>query len=351
MGNYNTMTIGCDLGDRSTNLCMLNQQAKVVERRKIATSKLGFQKVFAKRKRALVVVEAGTHSPWVSALLEKTGHEVIVANPRNVRLISKNNSKSDRIDAELLARLGRADRKLLAPVKHRSEQAQRDLAIVRARACLLESRTKLINHVRGSVKSFGERLYKCTADSFAQTAKFSLPEELRLALSPVLESIEQLTVQLKAIDKRLEKELPERIPEMTALRQVDGVGTLTALTFILTLDDPNRFKKSRKAGAYVGLRPGRSQTGKKDPELRITKAGDRYLRSLLVNCAQYILGPFGKDSDLRHWGLKLAARGKKNAKKRAVVATARKLAVLLHRLWVTGEVYQPLGYEEQRIVA
>jgi transposase len=266
-------------------------------------------------------------------------------------LITKSKSKSDRIDAGLLARLGRVDPKLLSPVHHRCRKAQLDLVTVRTRAELIGMRTSLVNHVRGVVKCHGERLPKCSTEAFAKRACAFLPEELRLALTPVLDLIKGVNVQIKVLDERISKELPKRYPEIDVLQQVDGVGPLTALTFVLTLDDPSRFRKSRKVGAFLGLRPGRSQSGRSDPELRITKTGDSYLRTLLVNCAQYIMGPFGKDSDLRRWGLHLAERGKKNAKKRAVVAVARRLAVLLHRLWVTGEVYQPVGYAASRCVA
>lgn len=128
----------------------------------------------------------------------------------------------------------------------------------------------------------------------------------------------------------------------SALTQVNGVGTLTALTFVLTIGEPERFQRSRTVGAYFGLRPRQRESGDHEPQLHITKAGPPLMRRLLVNCAQYILGPLGQGCDLRRFGLALAARGGKSAKKRAVVAVARKLAVLLHRLWVTGEVYEPL---------
>jgi transposase len=351
MKDSTTMTIGCDIGDRYSVLCIVDAKAEVVGRDRITTTKSGFELFFARVEPALVVIEAGTHSPWISVLLKALGHKVIVANPRKVRLIGENQSKSDPVDAELLARLGRVDPKLLSPIQHRSEGARKDLAVIRVRSGLVDCRTQLINHARGLVKSFGERLQKCSPESFAKKARICLPKELQATLAPVLDTIDDLTKRLREIERTIEGEMAERHPEMNALQQVNGVGALTALTFMLTLEDPDRFKKSRKAGAYLGLRPGRRQSSGSDPEIHITKAGDVYLRSLLVNCAHYILGPYGKDSDLRRWGLKLAARGKKNAKKRAVVATARKLAVLLHRLWKTGEVYQPLGYGRKEIAA
>lgn len=140
-------------------------------------------------------------------------------------------------------------------------------------------------------------------------------------------------------------------PEVALLKQVKGVGTLIGLTYILTLDDPHRFRRSRDAGCFLGLRPGRRNSGMSEPQMHISKEGDAYLRTLMVQGAHYILGPFGPDSDLRRWGLKLAERGGKNAKKRAVIAVARKLAVLLHKLWVSGEVYEPLRNNHEVVSA
>lgn len=339
-----TMTVGCDLGDLKSDLCVISQAGTVLRRQKVETSRRGFRRFFADQPSVVVVLEASVHSAWVATLLGDLGHRTVVANPRRVQLIAKGKAKSDRVDAELLARLGRVDPELLSPIKHRGTRAQLDLAIVRGRAALVETRTKLINHVRGIVKAHGERLRKCNAEAFVKRATPGLTDSLREILAPVLSVIDRVTEEIKAIDRKIDKELPEHYPEVTALRTVDCIGPLTALTYVLTLDDPTRFPKSRKAGAYLGLCPARRQSGGEDPELRITRCGDTYLRSLLINCAQRMLGPFGKDSDLRRWGLALAERGKKNAKKRAVVAVARRLAVLLHRLSVTGEAWVPLGY-------
>ncbi len=341
-------TTGLDLGDKASRFCVINEAGEVVERDRCATSRRGMRKAFESRPPQVVVIEVGTHSPWVSSLLKELGHEVIVANPRRVRLIAASMRKNDDIDAELLARLGRADRKLLAPIEHRGPAAQADLAVLRSRDGLVQTRTKLINQVRGLVKSSGERLPSCATEAFPSIAAPLVPEALAGALKPTLETIASVNAGIKKLTRVIEKELPERYPEMELLMQVDGVGPITAAAFILTLDDPKRFEKSRKVGAYLGLTTRQHQSGESDPELRISKAGSPLLRRLLVNCAHHILGRFGAESDLRTWGLGLAARGKKNAKKRAVVAVARKLSVLLHRLWVTGEVYQAIGYAECR---
>jgi transposase len=250
--------------------------------------------------------------------------------------------KTDEIDAENLARLARLDPKLLYPVRHRGEDSQAHLALIRSRQALIGCRTQLVNHVRGAVKSFGARLPKCPARSFHKRASEHIPEALLPALGPILEQIGSLTERIRDYERQLEAISKEHYPETELLRQVEGVGGLTALTFVLTLEDPYRFERSRSVGAYLGLVPATERSGERDPQRRISKEGDQMLRKLLVGSAHYILGPFGSDSDLRRHGEKIASRGSKNSKKRAAVAVARKLAVLLHRLWVTAEVYDPL---------
>jgi transposase len=267
-----------------------------------------------------------------------------------VKLISQGNLKRDKKDAELLARLGRADQELLSPVKHRGSEAQADLAVAKARDALVRTRTKLVNHARGLVKSFGERLPSCTAEGFHRQVRAHIPATLKPALEPMFAVMEHLEKQIKAHDKTLER-IAKKYPDVEIISQPKGVGVLTALVFLLTLEDKTRFKKSRMVGAFVGFNPKRDQSGNCDKQLGITKAGDAFLRKLAVGCANYILGPFGEDSDLRRWGLELAKRGGKNAKKRAKVAVARKLVVLMHRLWVTGEVYEPIGHRTQKIAA
>jgi transposase len=280
----------------------------------------------------------------VSRLVTRLGHEAVVANPRRVRLIAANDSKCDRLDAELLARLGRLDPNLLAPIVHRGLQAQRDLVLLRARDGLVRARTQLINQVRGFAKSLGTRLAKSSAPAFAKRTRAAVDPDLFPGLETLLGMIEQLTPEIRRLDREVERQCDERYPETQRLRQVTGVGALTALAFVLTVEDPERFARSRSVGAYLGLRPRQRDSGEQRPQLRITKAGDAMLRRLLVSSAHYILGPFGPDTDLRRFGLRLAARGGRSAKKRAVVAVARKLAVLLHRLWITGEPYRAIGY-------
>src|ERR1700734_3457147 len=336
------LTIGLDLGDRWSWYCVLDEAGEVVLEQKVATKPKAMKEVFGGMPRSRLALETGTHSPWVSRVLSELGHEVIVAHARNVRLIGESRRKDDRLDARTLARLARIDPQLLAPVKHRSRQAQADLMVIRARATLVRARTALVNAARGLTKSYGERLRGCNPRNLDTEKAQALSPELQAALGPLLQALESLSERIAENNRQIEAIAQQSYPQTALLKQIKGVGTLIALTYMLTLEDPHRFRKSRDAGCYVGLQPGRRNSGQSEPQMHISKEGDPYLRTLLVQGAHHILGPFGADSDLRRWGLKLAERGGKKGKKRAVTAVARKLAVLLHRLWVSGDVYMPL---------
>jgi transposase len=337
-----TITVGLDLGDRFSRYSEMDFETGVIAEGRLRTTAEALRQHFARRPPLRVVMEVGTHSPWVSRLLEQLGHEVLVANARRVRLIYANDSKTDKVDAESLARVGRLDPRLLFPIRHRGEAAQADLARLRARDSLVRARTQLVNHVRGAVKALGSRLPATSTPAFARKVEPHSPEPLRPALAPLLQMIETLSREIRAADRELESLARERYPATDRFRQVAGVGAITALCYLLTLEDPAHFKNARSVGAYLGLTTRQRDSGASQPQLRITKRGDAMLRRLLVGSAQYILGPFGPDCDLRRWGLRLAERGGKNAKKRAVVAVARKLAALLYTLWVSGADYQPL---------
>jgi transposase len=345
------LTIGLDLGDRNSWYCVLDEAGQIQLEQRVRTTAKGLHEVFGTMPRSRIALEIGTHSPWISRLLKQWGHEVIVANARKVRLIGESRKKDDRLDAQTLARLARIDPELLYPVKHRSAQAQADLAVIRARAGLVRARTGLVNTARGLAKSYGERLRGCNVRNMNPEKAEALSPELQSALEPLLSEIESLSERIAEYNDRIEALAEENYPQVKLLKQIKGVGTLIALTFLLTLEDPHRFGKSRDVGCYLGLQPGRRNSGQSEPQMHISKEGDPYLRTLLVQGAQHILGPFGIDCDLRRWGLKLAERGGRNAKKRAIVATARKLAVLLHHLWVSAELYEPLHNSSQMTVA
>jgi transposase len=296
---------------------------------------------FSRWSDSRVALETGTHSPWVSRLLEEVVERVYVANARKVRLIHQNPHKNDRLDARVLARLVRFDPELLEPVRHRSEGAQADMAVLQARDRLVRARSAMVNTVRSLLKSSGLRAPSCSTESFAKRVQAAIPDLLRPALGPLVETIAELTRQIRAYDAQIEA-VCERYPVTERFQAISGVGPVTALAYTLVIEDPHRFRKSRQVGSYVGLTPRRDQSGQSDPQLRITKAGHGFLRQLLVSAAHYILGPFGPDCALRRWGLAKAGTGDNRAKKKAVVAVARKLAVLMHAMWITGQCYDPL---------
>jgi len=319
-GSKQRHVIGLDLSDRKAVFVELNSDPaddRVIASGTVSLTEAALRKRFGESEGDLIALEVGPCSPWVSRLLEALGHEVILANVREVPMVHRNRRKSDRVDAELLARLARADRTLLHPTRHRSAETQAVLAQLRARDAVVQARTGLINHVRGQVKAFGARLPSCSTERFHELHD-RLPHALRAALLPVLESIAKLTQQIREYDRIVAELAENRYPETAALRQVQGVGPITALTFVLTIEDRARFRRSRDVGAYLGLTPRRSQSGQSDPQLGMSKGGDPRLRRLLVQCAHYILGPFGSDSDLRRSGLRIA--GPRNAvrKKKAI---------------------------------
>ena len=343
------MTAGLDLGDRTSRYCILNEAGEKASEDKLPTTKAGLTLVFGKMPACRIALEVGTHSPWVSRHLAEMGHEVIVANAHKVKLITQSVKKNDRMDAEQLARLARVDPKLLSPIQHRGPEAQADLAVIRARAALVDARTELVNSARGLAKPMGERLKKCDADSVKESLADGMGEAVQAVIRPMLKSVEAISKEIGAYDQRIE-EIAKRYPEMKVLTQVYGVGTLIALTYILTIEDAQRFEHSRDVGPYLGLTRKQRESGDSEPELGITKAGDQLLRRLLVQGAHCILRQGAPDSDLKAWGMARLQnggkqgknqKGSKKAKKKTIVAIARKLAVLLHRLWVTGEVYDP----------
>ena len=334
-------TIGIDLGDVWSHYCTLNEDGEVVDRGRFRTSPSGVERWFTDLPPVRIAMEAGTHSIWISERLQELGHHVIVANVRELRAISHSDRKSDQVDAEKLARYARLDPKILRPIAHRTVAQQEALTLIRARNLMVRLRTAAVNAVRGLAKPCGYRLPVSSTLSFAKRCVAVLPPGLALALGPVLDQIAEMTVKIKHYDRAIKRLTEAEYPETQALIKVYGVGQLTALTYVLTLGSKERFQRSRDVGCYLGLRPRRSQSGDRDPQLGITKAGNIYLRSLLVECANHVLGPHGKDSGLRQWGLHLASRGGKQTRNRAIVAVARKLAVLLHRIWVTQEPYVP----------
>lgn len=347
---HSPMTIGLDIGDRNTHYCVLDATRSVVEHGSFPTTPAKLSKVLSKFPASRVVLEAGSQSPWMSRQLQSEGFETHVADPRRVQLISKDPRKNDRRDAEALARLESGMPELLGRVHHRGEQAQADLSIVRARDGMVRMRAAAVQQVRGLSKAFGVRLPSASTAAFPKRVCETIPEVLAPAVGTLLELIDEISQRIRSLDRRLARVAQERYPEVALIQQVNGVGPVTATAFVLSIEEPNRFTDSRQVGSWLGLCPKSHASGDSDPQLGVSKAGDGYLRRLLVQCAHYILGPFGKESDLRSFGLRLVARGGRGAKKRAAAAVARKLAVLLHRIWRHQLEYDPL-HETNRIAA
>jgi transposase len=340
--NLDRLTVGVDLGDQWSVYCILGLEGETLIEGRLPMTKQTVAEFFQGLPAARVVIEVGTHSAWVQEVISGYGHEVLVANPRLMEGSKRRKRKNDRIDANKLARLGRMDPQSLHPIQHRSPEVRQDLVILRARDALVAVRTELINATRGLVKSVGARLPTCASPSFSKKVEESIPVEIREALLPLVRLVAAISDSIQEYDQQIEKLGSEKYGHTKLVRQVTGVGPITAMAYVLTLENPKRFAKSRDVGPYLGLVPNQQDSGDIQPQLGISKAGDAMLRRLLVGSAQYILGPFGPDTDLRRYGLRLCERGGKNAKKRAAVAVARKLAVLLHHLWVSGEVYEPL---------
>ena len=354
MKKFNTrerVTIGMDISDRSCHVVALYEEdGEIAWEGKLTTRGAALQKFFSQVAASRIALEAGPHSGWIWRLLSSLGQEVWVANARKLRLIYENQRKSDRVDAMDLARIARMDPLLLSPIEHRSEEAQADLGVLQARESLVRCRSRLISFCRSQVKTFGFRLPACSTASFHHKVQGELPWQCQSALDPIIDEIGNLTEKIRVYDRQVDRLCNEKYPQTARLREIRGVGSITALAYVLVIDDPLRFARSRDVGAYLGMCPGQRQSGNRDQQLRITKEGNRYVRSLLVQCAHYILGHFGEDCDLRRKGEALISRGGSGARKKAAVAIARKLAVLMHRLWVADTLYDPF-YQSHRQAA
>src|SRR5262245_53534736 len=244
MSQYQAV-VGLDVGDRQSHYCVLDLSGAVVAAGVVKTTERSFRVLFEGKGRMRIALEAGTHSPWISRLLSALDHEVLVANPRKLRLIAESDTKHDRADAHLLARLAHVGPALLAPIQLRSAQTQNDLALIRAREVAVQTRTKIVNAVRGMVKSTGHRLPASATLTFARKATEVCPEALRPALLPLIRLVQTLTDHIAVYD-RLVQETARTYPETETIRTIPGVGALTAVAFVLVLNnDRSRFRRSR----------------------------------------------------------------------------------------------------------
>jgi len=350
-------TIGIDLGDKAHRVCIVDRLGNITLEKSLDNNHLALTQLASEHREARFVMEVGTHSPWISALLRELECEVIVGNSRKLKAISQHERKCDELDARTLAKIGRMDVDLLYPINHVSQEALKDRLIISSRENLVEQRKSLIQSVRGCVKALGLRIESCGAEVLPARTRTTLSENLDVleSLEPTLKCIEAMNQSINELDAKLMKLSAEKYPATKILQQVAGVGPITAIAFVLAIEDPHRIEETRNVGAYFGLVPGRDQSGESDPQKGISKTGNPYIRKLLTQCAQYIMGAHGPDCDLRNYGLRRAAKGgetkkaAKGAKKKAITAVARKLGVLLLSLWKSGGTYEPLRHSTKTV--
>ena len=334
--------IGMDMGDKNHKAVGLSEDGEAVCRDEVPCTPEGVRAYLRRHPGALLAIETGTHCRWVSGIGLELGHEVLVGNARKLRMIWDSSRKNDWNDAAMLARVARTDRSLLSPVRLRGEGDQELMRLVKSRDLLVKSRTGIVNQIRGFCKSEGVRLPRCSAESFGRM-EHEVCASVRAVTKPLFAMLKELAKKIGVYDRMIADGLKRMRGEDAALLDtIAGVGPVTAAAFLSAAGDVSTFGSARDAGPYFGLVPRQDQSGETDKQLRITKEGNEIVRRLLVTSANYIMGPFGKDSDLRRHGMRIAERGGKNARKRAKVAVARKLAVVMLAVLKSRAAYRPL---------
>jgi transposase len=334
--------IGMDMGDKNHKAIGLSESGEIISREEVPCTAEGVSSYLGRHPGALLAIETGTHCRWVSKLGLDLGHEVLVGNARKLRMIWDSSRKNDWRDAEMLAKVARTDRSLLHPVALRDDGDQSLMRLVKSRDVLVRSRTRIVSHIRGFCKSEGARLPKCSAESFARLEREVCPS-VRPVVKPLFAVLRELCKKIALYDKMIADAVKRLHGEEAALLEpIAGVGPVTAAAFLAAVGDVQAFGSARDAGPYFGLVPRQDQSGGTDRQLRISKEGNGIVRRLLVTAANYIMGPFGADCELRRHGMKIAERGGKNAMKRAKVAVARKLAVLMLAILRGKSSYRPL---------
>jgi transposase len=242
------MTIGVDLGDVWSHYCALNGDAEVVDRGRFRTSPKAVEKWFTDLPPTRVAMEAGTHSIWISEQLQELGHDVIVANVRELRAISHSDRKSDQVDAEKLARYARLDPEILRSVAHRTVEQQETLTLIRARDLIVRLRTAAVNAVRGLTRSCGHRMPASSTRRFAKRSLAVMPPGLAQALGPVLEQIAAMTLKIKLVRPSDPAARTDGVSRDASPAEGTRCWQITALAFVLTLGSKERFKQSRDVG-------------------------------------------------------------------------------------------------------
>lgn len=348
----NVRYIGLDIGDRFSRFAVVDAAGVNLKEDRVPSTKAGLERVFKPLKGARLLMEVGTHSPWIQRTLLAIGIDARVCEARSAAEANRFGRKTDVRDARMLAELLRTDSHLVTLVQHRTLEEQRTWAVIQARTALVKTRTMLVNQIRGMSKSWGTRLEGCTSGAFNGKTWFQVPEDLRAALAPLYEQILNVSNAINGYDKKIAAAVSKN-PDAQLLAGIRGVGDLTALAVAMAIGNASRFRRSRDGGAYFGLVPKKRASGESDPQLGISKRGNATVRRLLVCAAHYILGPFNKvDSDLRTSGLRIMGNGNDSRRKRrAVVAVARKLSVVMVAMLKSGMPYQAMRPKKERIPA
>lgn len=346
-------TIGVDVSDRTSKICVMAKDGvarRIVVETTCATTRAGFGEAFAKFDRSWpVVFETGTHCRWMDSHLRSLGFKTFVANPAKVKLITGSNCKSDRGDARKLARLALADVGLLNPVRLRGERHQQMLRFHEARQLLMGQRTALINQIRNFAKSSGFRLPDCSTERFHDLDRSSWTAEFEQTVWPMMDMVKAVNMKLAAYDSMIGRlaEEPEFKAQVERAMEVYGVGVVGSTALVAAIGgDVSRFGRARDVAPYLGLVPKRSQSGESDPQLGMTKAGNGLVRKVLVECANVVMKANSRDTDLKLKGLRISTRGGGISRKKAKVAVARGLAVLMVALLKDpAREYVPLSEE------
>ena len=327
--------VGLDVSDKSTHLCVVDGSGATVWSGACATDPDVIARTLKTRARGVqrVILETGPLSAFLyHGLVEREVPVTCVCARHAKGVLSARVNKSDPHDAEGLAQMARTG--WFKAVRIKAEATHMDRARLKIRAQLIEAHRAMAGQLRGLLKLFGLRLGKVTTPGKRRerlVALFALNPELEPIMAPLIESLEALEVQIARSSKQLAARAAAD-PVTARLMTTPSVGPITALIYKTSIEDPGRFARGEDAGAFAGLAPRRNQSGERDHKGRISKAGDPMLRSALYEAANVLLSRVKRPCALRDWGLRLAET---KGPKRARVAVARKLAILLHRLWLS----------------
>lgn len=331
--------VGLDVSLKLTSICIVDRTGKV-EREGVVTSDPEAIATFIKLHASHVVrigLETGATSTWLWTELNKIGLPVICIDARHAKAVLKMQiNKSDRNDAAGIARIMQCGWYKEVSVKGLDSHATKALLV--SRALLVKIKRDIENQIRGLLKNLGLVIGRAKANVFAARAAQLAQDrsELSAAVDPLLKAREAVEQQIADLDRKVLR-LARNNAQVRRFMTAPGVGPVTALCFLATIDDPARFKRSRSVGAYAGLTTRRYASGEIDWTGRISKCGDKMLRSYLYEAANVLLTRVAKWSALKAWGIRLA---KRSGLRKAKVAVARKLAVILHRMWIDGTEFK-----------